>query len=180
MAAAATTLTLKEFLALPKQEGLRYELVAGEVVTMGNAGQRHERVKANTAEIFTVYNHSHRLGKVYSETMFQLGEAEGRILDVCLLLKERIPEPAEEGIYQGAPALAVEVVSSESAAELERKVESYLAHGSRAVLVLYPDARTVRVYDPSGASRLLRGDQVLQIEWLPGFSAPVAGFFEGL
>jgi len=154
--------------------------VAGEVVTMGNAGQRHERVKANTAEIFTVYNHSHRLGKVYSETMFQLGETEGRILDVCLLLKDQIPEPAEEGIYHGAPALAIEVVSSESAAELERKVELYLSHGSRAVLVLYPDTRAVRVYDPTGASRLLRGGQILEIDWLPGFSVPASAFFEGL
>ena len=180
MAATATTLTIQDFLALPKKEGLRYELVAGEVVTMGNAGQRHERVKANTAEILAVYNHSHRLGKMYSETMFQLGEAEGRIVDVCFMLKDHIPEPAEEGIHQGAPALAVEVVSSESAAELERKVELYLAHGSRTVLVLYPDPQTVRVFDPSGASRLLRGSQVLEIDWLPGFAVPASAFFEGL
>ena len=180
MAAAATTVTIKEFLALPKQEGLRYELVAGEVVTMGNAGQRHERVKANANQILVAYNLTHHLGVVFSETMLQFGETEGRILDVCFMLKDQIPEPAEEGLYHGAPALAVEVVSSESAAELERKVELYLSHGSRAVLVLYPDTRAVRVYDPTGASRLLRGDQLLEIYWLPTFSVPASAFFEGL
>ncbi|MCS6951698.1 MAG: hypothetical protein RMK57_04105 [Bryobacterales bacterium] len=46
--------------------------------------------------------------------------------------------------------------------------------------MIYPEQRTVRVFDPSGASRLLRAQERLEVDWLPGFSVCVAEFFEGL
>lgn len=75
--------------------------------------------------------------------------------------------------------MAIEVVSSESADCLESKIEDYLARGSRAVWVLYPEHRVMRVHDHTGSSRLLRtGDWLEDPELLPGFRVPVARFFE--
>lgn len=178
--AAATALSVQEFLRQTFREDERVELVGGEIVRMGTAGFRHETVKANIFRALVLYFEANPVGKVYSDTMYQLGEAEARIPDVSVLLREQIPVPAPDGLLELAPALAVEVVSSEPAADLERKVELYLEKGSRAVWVVYPEQRTVRVFDPSGASRPLRAQDRLEVDWLPGFSASVAEFFEGL
>lgn len=178
--ATTTGLTVKEFLALSLPTEERVELVKGEIVKMGNAGGRHERVKANANEILVLFVAQHRIGKVFSESMFELADTEARIPDVSLVLTDQIRVPAVEGPLTGAPALAIEIVSSEKAADLEAKVELYLEKGSRTVLVLYPEQRAVRVFEKTGVSRLLRGDQPVEIDWLPGFSVPTSRFFEGV
>ena len=178
--AASTLLTVKEFLEQNFPEGDRVELAAGEIVRMGTAGARHEKVKTNIFRILILYLHGNRLGEAFSETMFQLSETEARIPDVSLVLNDQAPSPLPEGLFQLAPALAVEIVSSESAADLERKVELYLGKGSRSVWVVYPEQRLVRVFDQSGSSRPIRGSQQVEVDWLPGFSIPAAQFFDGL
>jgi Uma2 family endonuclease len=60
--------------------------------------------------------------------------------------KERRAAAMEsEKVARGAPDLAIEVVSSEEAEDLEAKIEDYLAYGSRAVWVLYPERPVMRV-----------------------------------
>ena len=178
--ATTSALTVKEFLAQKFPEGQRVELVEGEIVAMGSAGARHETVKANILRILIIHLDRSPIGRVFSETMFRLGELEARIPDVSLLLNEQVPAPLPEGLFEIGPALAVEVVSSESATDLEKKVQLYLEKGSRSVWVVYPEQRTVHVFDPSGAGRVLRGEQRLEVDWLPDFSVPVARFFDGL
>lgn len=178
--AASTLLTVKEFLDRKFPEGDRVELAAGEIVHMGTAGARHEVVKSNIHPLLVAYTCQHPVGRVFSDTMFQLSETEARIPDVSLLLNEQLPSPLPEGLFQFAPALAVEIVFSESAADLERKVQVFLEKGSRSVWVVYPEQRTVRVFDQSETSRLIRSSQPVEADWLPGFSVPATEFFDGL
>ncbi len=178
--ATTTALTVKDFLAQKLPEDRRYELVRGEVVEMGFAGHKHEEVKANIIRILVAYLLQNPLGKVYSETMYRLTEINACMPDASLLLTQDIPVPAGEGLLELSPALAVEVVSSESAADLERKVELYLEKGSRSVWVVYPEQRAVRVFERSGLSRLVRNDHTVEADWLPGFAVPASRFFEGL
>lgn len=178
--AATTLLTVKEFLEQKLGEDERVELAGGEIVRMGTAGARHEHVKSNIVHCLAAYTLDRPVGRVYVDTMFQLSETEARIPDVSLLLNEQIPSPLPEGLFQGAPALAVEVVSSESAADLERKVELYLEKGSRSVWIVYPEQRIVHVYSPDGSGRRLRGSQLIELDWLPGLAIAAERFFEGL
>jgi Uma2 family endonuclease len=180
MATTTTALTVKEFLALALPEDQKHELVGGEIVSMAHGGQKHERVKSTAIKIFVSYTLQNPIGEVFSETEFQLSETDAPIPDVSLLLNEQLSAPPQPGLYEFAPALAVEVVSSETAAQLERKVELYLEHGSRSVLALYPEQRAVRLFDRSGASRLIRGEELVEIDWLPGFAVPASRFFEGV
>jgi Uma2 family endonuclease len=178
--AATTPLTVREFLEQKFAEGERVELAQGEIVRMGTAGARHEHVKSNVLHCLTAYTLERPVGRVYVDTMFQLSDTEARVPDVSLLLNEQIPSPLPDGLFQGAPALAVEVVSSESAADLERKVELYLEVGARSVWVVFPEQRVVYVYSPDGTSRRLRGPQTIELDWLPGLAIPAERFFEGL
>lgn len=128
MGTTTTLVTVQEFLALPEPEGERIELIAGEVVSMGRGGAGHEWVKANLTELLGAWTRQHRSLKLLSETTFLLDEHDSPIPDVSLLAISRKPSQMS-GWLHGAPDVAIEVVSSEKATHLERKIELYLAHG---------------------------------------------------
>ncbi|MBI3696736.1 MAG: Uma2 family endonuclease [Acidobacteria bacterium] len=178
--ATTTGLTVKEFLAQQLPEDQRCELIHGEIVPMGNAKYRHERVKANANEILVSYLIQNPIGKVHNETMYQLTETDALQPDLSILLKEQVPTQAPDDLLELAPALVLEVVSSESAANLEQRVELFLERGTRAVLVAFTTPQVIRIFEPSGHARLVRGDQKLELDLLPGFSVPASRFFEGL
>ncbi len=183
MATTIAPMTLDAFLALPEKEGIKRELSHGVLIEedlMGSANWPHERVKANFTRILVVFADRHDLGMVFPESMFLFQEGS-RIPDVSFLKKNRVPVNGSIRFFQGAPDIAIEVVSSESAADLEDKVAEYLASGASWVWVAYPHRRTVRAHSPSGTSWILQGAQRLEApDVLPGFSEPVSVLFEGI
>ena len=182
MATTAALLTAEEFAAMPwKEDGIKRELKNGEIVELGHAKAGHEIVKSDTHWILADWVVRTDFGRVLSETEYELEKHLSYIPDVSFLSKARFAALDPNRLAQGAPDLAVEVVSSESAEYLEEKIEDYLAHGSGSVWVMYPEQRTMRLHAPDGSSRLLKEtDWVEDPEVLPGFRAPVARFFEGL
>jgi Uma2 family endonuclease len=115
---------------------------------------------------------------VLCETGYILTDEDGLSPDVSFVLNEQIASLDPDEIRAIAPALAVAAVSSESAERLEQKIELYLANGTRTVLVLYPSRKPARVHSRIGASRPLRGDDFVEIDWMPGFSVAASRFFE--
>jgi Uma2 family endonuclease len=113
--------------------------------------------------------------------MYKLKANEGRQPDVSFLLARHLPPGDPSKLFEGSPNLAVEIVSSETAAFLERKITLYLETGSQAVWVAYPQHRTLWTHHGDGISRLLKEDQYLEEpELLPGFRVLVSQFFEGI
>jgi Uma2 family endonuclease len=108
--------------------------------------------------------------------MYRLGDDDARIPDISFRLKEHIPDPLPNE-YFGAPDLAVEIVSSESALELFRRVEDHLSGGSRTVWVVYPDTRAVIIYQPGGYSHVMHETDTLTADLLPGFAVNVGSLF---
>src|SRR5438105_666686 len=113
--------TVQEFLQLPEPEGQRIELIAGEVITMDRGGIPHEIVKSNFVRVLIVWLAQNPIGTTFFETMFQLDEQNCLIPDVGVLRPGHIP-PGSTGYVQGAPEIAIEVVSSETAVHLEFKI----------------------------------------------------------
>lgn len=177
MATISAPVTVEQFLAMPEPEGSRLELLEGEVFSMGRGGPRHELVKANLIEVLVVFLVQTRLGKVLSESMFRIGDSE-LIPDVAVIRPERLATGA--AAFTSAPDLAIEVVSNETAEHLERKIGLYLAHGSAAVWVLYPEQKSLRVFDRDKSSRHYEGEQAVLCGLLPGFSSPASRFFDGV
>jgi Uma2 family endonuclease len=85
-----------------------------------------------------------------------------------------------DGYFVGAPELAVEVVSpSETARDLNRKIDALLAGGSLAVWVIYRDEQEVRVFVPGGTAYTRRINESLAMpDLLPGWELPVTKLFE--
>ncbi len=181
MSVTASPLTVAEFLELPEKPGVKRELWEGVVFEMGAAHVEHEIVKSNFVHELVAYLLGNPIGRVLSETMFVLSETDSMIPDVSLLLLARLRQAEPGKNFQGAPDLAIEVVSSESAADLEHKVRAYLKHGAQLVWVAFPRERVVHVYDRAGNARVLVENAALDGgELLPGFELPLERVFAGV
>lgn len=178
MSTTTTLLTVHEFLALPESSDQRRELIGGEVFSMGYGGRLHELVKGRINRLLLAWLLQGQPGTVLNETEFLLDEHEFLIPDLSYFSKEP-GEPGDRGHIQGAPDLAIEVVSSESAAQLSRKVGLYLSRGGKSVWAVFPEEQKVWVYSPGQAKEFQR-EQMLEDPSLPGFRAPVSALFEGI
>ena len=180
MRATMTLVTVPEFLAMPEPEGERLELIGGEIVSMSFRHIPHEVVKKNLTKILVLWLAQNPPAKLFAETMYHVDEHDALMPDLSVLFPGRIG-PGSKGWIRGAPEIAIEVVSSESAARLEDKVELYLSHGGKSVWVVYPQRRVVRIFDAAGGAKKFEHDQPLtDPAVLPGYSIPTSAIFEGV
>lgn len=181
MGVTGTLMTLEEFLRLPEEEGVKRELSEGVVVEERVARFQHELAKARLIRPLVVYLDAHPIGMVFVEIQCVLPGGDSYEPDLGIVLSERFRDIDPQKPFQGAPDLAIEVVSSDEAAHLWRKVRNYLRFGSRAVWVVYPEQKTVHLYRPGGIALVLEIGQTLEEpDLLPGFQLPVASVFEGV
>jgi len=175
-----TLLTLEQFDRLPEKEGVLYELNEGELVIMTEPMPRHNRVRDNVARLMGNFVEERKLGWVLLETGYQLGSETVRIPDVSFVPADRVRELDLDRRIQGAPALAIEVVSpTDLAQELTQKVKQYLAAGARAVWVFFPKTREVQVFRADGATFVRREPETLEEpDPLPGFCLDLKMVFE--
>ncbi|HEU4752903.1 MAG TPA: Uma2 family endonuclease, partial [Armatimonadota bacterium] len=103
--------------------------------------------------------------------------------DVAVIRKDREPQGrGAAGWLEGAPDVAVEVVGdAQFASDLLEQAVEYLNAGGRLVWILDGDRHRVVEVLPEERFRLYHAEDTLTGgEVLPGFSARVAEFFEGL
>jgi Uma2 family endonuclease len=180
----ATTkpVTAEQLLRMSRDGRHRYELVRGEVVTMPPVGLEHGDRSSGIAWLLRSFVREHGGGLVVVEVGFVLARDPDvvRAPDVAFIADARLPPPDQRsGFFEGAPDLAVEVVSpGDTATEVLEKVQEYLAAGSRLVWVVDPRTRSVTVYRPDGTAHLLQEAVTLAGEAvLPGFALPVRDIF---
>jgi Uma2 family endonuclease len=181
--AAPPNLTAEEFARLPEPaDGSKQELVRGEVVTMPPPGIRHGIVQTNVVCLIQPFARSRKLGRVTVESGVITEEDPDTVRgpDVAFWGIQALPAGPVPVGYADVPAdLVVEVLSpSDSRRAVVRKVNEYLASGSRMVWVVDPDDRNVAVYREAGEGRILWEDATISGEdVLPGFACKVAEFF---
>lgn len=165
---------------------VRRELVNGQLIEMAPAGAVHGRVTARISLKLVLHVDAHGGGEIVTgDVGFRLsvaGDPERvRAPDVAFVAGTRLPEGRlPQGFIQGAPDLAVEVLSpSDNSGEIQQKVRDYLEAGSRLVWVAAPHARSVTVYRPDGSTRLVREPECLDGEdVLPGLTISMAEIFQ--
>jgi Uma2 family endonuclease len=175
-----TLLSVEEYDALPEKEGIKYELNEGELITMATSPRLlHNRVRDRVGRHLGSFAEEHQLGEVTWETDFGLSEDVVRIPDIAFIRAERLPGIDPRKRIEGAPDLAVEVVSpTDDPEDLVLKIQQYLNSGARAVWVLYPEARLAYIYKPGERPEVRDPHQSLDDpELLPGFSLPLSQVF---
>jgi Uma2 family endonuclease len=181
MATTIGQISWQAFEQLPDGDGFHREVVEGELIVLPPPKSKHSLIAFAMAEALLPLKQS-GIAKVMMEAGYKLSDDPPTWIepDVSVLRIERARATSGDDYFVGSPDLAVEVVSpSETARDLNRKVDALLAGGSLAVWVIYPEEQEVRVFVPGGTSYTRRGDEMLGIpELLPGWELPVAKLFE--
>jgi Uma2 family endonuclease len=175
--ATKTLLTVEQFEQLP-DDGLRHELDEGELISMPSPFGKHGEIQGETCSILRNFVRPRSLGKVFVETGFRLSHDTVRAPDVSFIRVERASALDLNRRFECAPDLAIEIISpSETATEIAHKVRQYLQAGA-AVWVVYPEDRTIHVFETSKNARILEADDLLEApSLLPGFSVRVSELF---
>jgi Uma2 family endonuclease len=179
---ATTKLMTAEELMELEDDGLKYELMRGELVTMAPAGRRSSRLGAEIVGRLLAHVKSLGLGEVYgADGGFILARNPDIVLapDASFVRAERLHDVGEDGYLPLAPDLAVEVISpSERAGHISAKIIEYLDAGVRLIWLVDPRRQTVTVYTPDRTAHILRGPDVLDgADVLPGFNLPLTELF---
>jgi Uma2 family endonuclease len=173
-------MTAEELIDL-EDDGHRYELVKGVLLTMSASGADHGLVTANVTLLLGSYIKTKKLGFLFAaETAFELESDPDTVLapDFAFIKKERNP-PRTTSYLAMAPDLAVEVNSStKSRRYVERKAAQWLSFGVQSVWLVSCQNRTVEVLS-ANVSRVLftESDEVSDEDVLPGFRVRVAEIF---
>jgi Uma2 family endonuclease len=181
-------LTAREFLAIP-EDGKRHELIDGVHYVTPTPNVPHQELVGRLFLSIGVFLAERRhLGRVILSPMdVVLSDAD--VVEPDLL----VVSGDQQGIItranlQGAPALAVEVLSPSTRRRDERvKRRLFDEHGVREYWLVDPDARAITVYRraPDGSFPQVallvadRGDQ-LGTPLLPGWTLPLPALFAEL
>jgi Uma2 family endonuclease len=161
-------LTMEEFLRLPELPAGKRELIRGELLDSPPAKYRHSKVAHLLYEALKAATVSCGTG---GDVLFEAGYRMGTRHWLQPDLSVTHPNQAVSDYLEGPPLLAVEVTSeSNTAHEIDARIEAYLAHGAAEVWIVYPDHMWVhgsggRVERQSGryASPLF-GGQIIDLD----------------
>jgi len=176
-----TRLTFEEFQKLPEREGTIYELDQGELLVEQSLPLRHHLVRQRIAMQLIQFVESRRLGIVLEEMDFRLSPDTVRNPDVAFITTEHLKTiDLDRSTVEGAPALAVEVISpSNTAQDMAKKTQQYLQAGCRMVWIVFPSLRLAEIHSSSG-TRQTREPQCLEAkDLLPEFSLSLTYIFDG-
>ncbi len=176
-------MTAEDVWGLPEKPGIRYELVAGELIEVPGASLMHAFLAKHVVNLLDSVVVAHDLGVVVGDgAAFLLRRYPDllRIPDAAFVSWDRLPNrKLPESFVSLVPDLAVEIVSpNDRADEINEKVHEYLDAGTRLVWVLWPRRRMVSVHEPDRDVRELSVDDYLDGgDVLPGFRVRVADLF---
>ena len=182
MITAKKLLTAADLLAMP-DDGMRRELIQGELIEMPPASDNHGFVGSEVSWRISSFAHRHSLGRGrMAETGFWIAVDPDTVLapDYAYISYERMANrPQPRGYAQVIPDLVVEVLSpNDRQPSVDRKIHLWPDAGVRLVLVVYPVPQEIRAHHPDGAVQVFGPAETLTCEpVLPGFSCPVADIF---
>ena len=141
-----TLLTFEDFERLPDSPGKR-ELLDGELIEMPPAKARHSKIQHRIHKALSPLILNRGLGEVYIEAGYKLGERHWVQPDVSLVSAKQDQSSDAHEYFEGAPRLAIEVISEANRAEsVDRKIARYFDYGGEEVWVFYPKTRRAWIY----------------------------------
>lgn len=171
--------TADEFMELPERH---IELIDGKVVHLMPPLLDHAYFAGRVYFALEAFNRRHKLGRVFTEGSFRVENAPEKVRapDICFISNDELENKPLNSYVDGAPTLAVEVVSkNDSLVKTRDKADQFLEAGSKAVWIVYSKQNCifVRTLDEPEIQYEI-GQSVPGGDILPGFEMPVAEIFE--
>ena len=182
MTTAKNLLTADDLLAMP-DDGMRRELIRGELIEMPPASDDHGFAGHGLTWRMGAFIHQHGLGQGrIAETGFWIEVGPDTVLapDYAFISYERMSSrPQARGYAQVIPDLVMEVVSpNDQQPQVDRKIQLWLNAGVRLVMVIYPASQEVHTHHDDGTVRRFGPGDTLTCEpVLPGFACAVDEIF---
>ena len=184
MTTARKLLTADDLLAMP-DDGNRYELVRGELVSMPPPGIMHTVVTGHIGGHIWNFIRANNLDFIAgpeAAAFIEQNPDTVRAADYALIpYRGGVDSLPDQGYAPDlVPELVVEVISPgyRSAAVLAERVQMWLDVGVRLVVVAHIATREIVTHDADGTvRRFAMGDTLTLEPMLPGFACPVADIF---
>ena len=179
---APKLLTADDLLRLDAQ-GVRGELIRGELSETMPAGHRHGKIVMNLGAELRNFVKPRKLGTPVASDSGVLLERDPdtvRAPDIAFFSSEKIPLDTDiPGYAESVPDLVVEVASpGDSRTAVNDKALMWLRYGARLVWVVYPEARAVDVHrEGRPVAALGESDALDGMDVLPGFSCLIRDVF---
>lgn len=175
-----TTQQFETYINRPENADKLFELIAGEIVEVPSNPYVSQLSLLIGALILT-FVRKHKLGHVTGEAGGYMIGGERYAPDVAYISSVKQPQLVKEGYNPNPPDLAVEVISSNSSAELNKlrvKITNYHAVGT-VVWVVKPEDKQIEVHMAGKAVIVYGEDDTLSGgDVLPGFEMSLAEIFE--
>jgi len=179
--ATATTMSGAAFDQLPYEEGSRWELVQGEMISIPPKTPSHQIIVSAITVNLDEYFRRHHSGIALMGCEYDLGKDDRLCPDVGILLNERwaaidknrTPIPL-------APNIAVEVITeSDLMTNTATKMWTYFGAGVQEVWQVAPQIQRILAFQSPKSGTTLGIDEVLNTPLLPGWEISVREIFEG-
>jgi Uma2 family endonuclease len=177
--------TTKDLEAMPEIEGVRYEIIDGELYVSTAPSRDHQHASVMLSTRLVIWTEESHLGEVLPTPGLIFPGDQNVIPDLIWISDARLARGLDEaGHLTVAPELVVEVVSPGTSNEVrdrEVKLNLYSRVGVDEYWIVDWRARIVEVYRRLGAElqrvATLTGDDTLMSSLLPGFSCPISNLW---
>ncbi|MCA1833880.1 MAG: Uma2 family endonuclease [Actinomycetota bacterium] len=174
-----STLTYADLAAMP-EDGLRRELIGGELVVSPSPKVRHQSVVVELTLAFGNHIKAHGGARVWSAPLDVLLSGSDVVEPDLVIVRDDQSDIVTQANINGVPALLVEVVS-DSRYDRVRKRDLYERFGVSEYWIVDPDADRIEVYrlteNRFGKPSIVEPGEYLETAVLPGFRLDVAEVF---
>lgn len=176
----AGQLSLQEFLALPEGD-VCYELVNGQAIPKVSPKFFHSTLQLALGLLIRAWCKGK--GRVLPEWAILLkrqGKDWAPLPDLTYISYERLPKSWKRNeACPAIPELVIEIISpDQTMKKFEDKAQDYFAAGVSRVLVVDPEAISIRVFLPDGSSQVYTDNTPIVDELLPGLELTTRQVFE--
>jgi Uma2 family endonuclease len=137
--------TYKDYLSIPDDK--RYELIGGELMMTPAPVPYHQWISKNIEYEIERFVREKNLGRVFDAPCDVYLDEENVVQPDILFVSEERTHIIGKTHIQGAPDLAVEILSESSAyTDMMRKKRLYAKFGVKEYWIVDPDGKTVEIY----------------------------------
>ncbi|HEY9598703.1 MAG TPA: Uma2 family endonuclease [Cyanophyceae cyanobacterium] len=177
--------TIQDVEALPDNEGIRYEIINGELFVTRSPHHKHQQVTGRIFAALDSWSLDSGLGEASIMPGLIFSDADNVAPDVVWVSRDRLAQIGDEaGHLRGAPELVVEVLSPGKANEDRdrlAKLKLYSVQGVQEYWIVDRIAQLIAVYRRENAQlaliATLRSEDQITSPLLPGFACGVARLF---